>query len=252
VPERIVFGVRPVGELVRAHARDVSVVYVSEGKHTPEVAAVIQAAKERDISVEARPRRLIADLAGGAPAHQGIVAVAGDYTYASLDDILEAAAKAQEPALVLVLDEITDQHNLGALVRSAEVLGAHGVVIPSHDAAPVRGGSVKASAGATERMRIARVSNFMKALDELKARGLKVLGARAEGATTLAEADLTGAVALVVGSEGRGLREAVARRCDHVVAIPQRGAVSSLNASVAGAILLYEARRQRDRGRPEA
>jgi len=135
------------------------------------------------------------------------------------------------------------------LVRSAEVLGAHGVVIPDKHAAPVTGAAVKASAGATERMRIARVTNLMKTLDALREARVTVWGASADEGPTPAEANLRDATALVIGSEGRGLREAVARRCDAVVKIPQRGKVSSLNASVAGAILMYEAMRQRARGR---
>jgi len=130
-------------------------------------------------------------------------------------------------------------------VRSAEVLGAHGVVIPERGAAPVTPAAVKASAGATERTRIARVGNLLRAIDALRAAGVRVLGAGAGEGARLDEIDLRGPVALVVGAEGRGMREAVARRCDALFHIPQRGAVSSLNASVAAAIALYEAARQR-------
>lgn len=245
---RTVFGVRPVEELVRARPRDVSVVYVAEGQRSSEIDAAVACAKDRGITVETRPRSLIADLAGG-PGHQGIVAVAGEYRYAEIAEILAAAKQAGEPLLLLLLDGITDPQNLGALVRSAEVLGAHGVVIPDRQAAPVSGGAVKASAGATERMRIARVGNLLRTIDALREDGVKVYGASAAtpDALTADAADLASAVALVVGSEGRGLREAVSRRCDGAVTIPMRGQIGSLNASAAGAVLLYEAARQRRR-----
>ena len=151
---RIVFGVRPVEELVRARPKAVQVVYVADGYRSAEIDKAVQAAKERGVSVEFRPKRMVADLAGDV-VHQGVVAVTGEFAYATIDEILAAAAKANEAPLVVLLDGITDPHNLGAIVRSAEVLGAHGVVIPEHRAAPVTPAAVKASAGATERVRIA-------------------------------------------------------------------------------------------------
>jgi 23S rRNA (guanosine2251-2'-O)-methyltransferase len=242
--DRVVFGVRPVEELCRARARGVAVVYVAEGHTSRELDQVIAVAKDRAIAVEVRPRSVIAALAG-AGTHQGVVAIAGEYRYAEVGEILAASEAAGQTPLLLLLDGITDPHNLGALVRSAEVLGAHGVIIPDAKAAPVTGSVVKASAGATERMRIARVGNILRTMDALRERGLKVWGAAAERGERLDQADLRGPTAVVIGAEGRGLREAVARRCDGLLQIPQRGMVSSLNASVAGAILLYEAMRQR-------
>ncbi len=241
---RIIFGIRPVDELVRARPRDVSVVYVADGTRSPELERVVQTAKERGVAVEFRPRQLVAELAGEA-VHQGVVAIAGQFRYVTVNDILKAAAQAGEPPLLVLLDGITDPHNLGAIVRSAEVLGAHGVVIPAHRAAPVTAGAVKASAGATERVRIAEVVNLLKAIDGLRAGGVRVLGAGAGTGERLDSVDLRGPTALVVGAEGKGMREAVARRCDGLFHIPQRGVVSSLNASVAAAIALYEAARQR-------
>lgn len=241
---RVVFGVRPVEELCRARPRSVAVVYVTDGRRSKEVEEVIAVAKDRAIAVEIRPRALIAHLSEEG-AHQGILAVAGEYGYSSVGEILAAVAAANEPALLLLLDGITDPQNLGALVRSAEVLGAHGVIIPDAHASPVTGGAVKASAGATERMRIARVGNLLRTMDALREQGIRVWGAAAEKGERLDQADLRGPTALVIGGEGRGLREAVARRCDAIVNIPQRGVVASLNASVAGALLMYEAMRQR-------
>jgi 23S rRNA (guanosine2251-2'-O)-methyltransferase len=241
VSERVIFGVRPVEELLRARPRAVAVVYVAEGHKSKELDELIAVAKDRAVTVEVRPRALVAELAG-AGAHQGVVALTGEYKYAEVGEILAAAG---DQALLLLLDGITDPQNLGALVRSAEVLGAHGVIIPDAKAAPVTGAAVKASAGATERMRIARVGNILRTMDALRERGVKVWGAAAERGQSLPEADLRGPTALVIGAEGRGLREAVARRCDALLQIPQKGLVSSLNASAAGAILLYEAMRQR-------
>ena len=244
---RVVFGVRPVEELLRARPRDVAVLYVAEGTRSPDIDRVVRVARDRAVWTELRPRALVADLAG-APAHQGLVAVVGGYRYATVEEIVAAMAAADEPALLLLLDGITDPHNLGALVRSAEVLGAHGVIIPTRAAAPVNGTVVKASAGATARMRIAAVPNLLRTIDSLRERGLRVLGTAAgAGAAAIDAVDLTGPLALVVGAEGEGMREAVARRCDGLVHIPQRGRIASLNASVAGAIALYEAARQRRR-----
>ncbi|HVV49443.1 MAG TPA: 23S rRNA (guanosine(2251)-2'-O)-methyltransferase RlmB [Polyangia bacterium] len=242
--QRIVFGVRPVEELIRARPREVSVVYVAEGTRSPEIERAVQAAKERGVAVETRPRRLVAEMAGGG-VHQGLVAVTGRFRYVTIDDILAAATAANQPPLVVLLDGITDPHNLGAIVRSAEVLGAHGVVIPARGAAPVTAGAVKASAGATERVRIAEVQNLLRIIDYLRERGLAVLGAGAGDGARLDKVDLTGPIGLVIGAEGKGMREAVARRCTGLFHIPQRGTVSSLNASVAAAIALYEVARQR-------
>ena len=150
-----------------------------------------------------------------------------------------------EPPLIVLLDGITDPHNLGAIARSVEVLGATGVVIPSRGSASVTPGAVKASAGATERVRIAEVPNLLKAIDALREAGVRVLGAGAGDGERLDQVDFKQPTGLVVGAEGKGMREAVARRCDGLFHIPQRGEVSSLNASVAAAIALYEAARQR-------
>lgn len=249
--ERVVFGIRPVEELLRARPREVSVVYVADGYRSTEIDRLVAAARDRAVNLEFRPRQMVAELAGDA-VHQGVVALTGEYAYAELGAILATAAPlatdaSAEPLLLLLLDGITDPHNFGALVRSAEVLGAHGVVVPDRGAAPVTPVVVKSSAGATERTRIARVGNLLKTMDSLRERGVRVLGADTDGGQRLDEVDFSGPVALVVGAEGKGMREAVARRCDALFHIPQRGAVASLNASVAGAISLYEAARQRQK-----
>ena len=251
---RVVFGVRPVEEICRARPREVAVVYVADGHKPGEIDKTVQVARDRGVSVEFRPRALVAEVAGKGATHQGIVAVVGEYPYATVEAILAAASVAHEPPLLMLLDGVTDPHNLGAVVRTLEVLGGHGVIIPERGAAPVTGAAVKASAGATERVRIGRVSHLLGSIDHLREQGVRVLGTAADtdrgpgrqGETQrLDQADLTGPTAFVLGSEGKGTREAVARRCDGLIQIPQRGQVDSLNVSVAGALLLYEATRQR-------
>ena len=160
--QRIVFGVRPVSELVRVRADDISVIYVADGTRGPEIEAVVQAAKERRVSVEFRPRRMVAELARRRPCTRGSSRSPGASATRRSTDLLAAAKQAGQPALLVLLDGITDPHNLGAIARSVEVLGAHGVVIPSRGSASVTPGAVKASAGATERVRIAEVPNLLR------------------------------------------------------------------------------------------
>ena len=192
--DRIVYGVRPVEELVRSRPREVSVVYVAEGTRSPEIDAAVQVAKERGVSVEIRARRLVADMAGSG-VHQGIVAVTGRFRYARLDDLLAAAERSGQPPLLVLLDGITDPHNLGAIARSAEVLGAQGLVLPERGSASVTPGAVKASAGATERLPIAEVGNLLRAIDHLRDKGVRVLGAGAGDGERLDQVDLRGPVA---------------------------------------------------------
>jgi 23S rRNA (guanosine2251-2'-O)-methyltransferase len=240
---RVVFGIRAVKELVCAQPGRVAVIYVSEGlHHSEEFEITVQAARDRRVRVETRPRAVVAELAENS-AHQGIVAIAGEYRYATVGEILASAG--DQSLLVLLIDGITDPHNFGAIVRSGEVLGAHGVIVSDRNTAPVTGAVVKAAAGATERVRIARVPNLIRTIDSLRGSGVRVWGTASDRGELLATANLREPTALVVGGEGVGMREAVARRCDGLLRIPQRGQVASLNASVAGAIVLYEAMRQR-------
>jgi 23S rRNA (guanosine2251-2'-O)-methyltransferase len=246
---RVVYGVHPVEELLRA-ARDVVVVYLAnEGWRTRPAAlrGIAEAAARRKITVEERSREELETLAGSG-GHQGVVAIAGELAYAEPDALVDAALDRGEPALLLVLDSVQDPQNLGALVRSAHVLGAHGVLIPKDRAARVTGAAVKASAGATEHLPIALCTNLVRTLEAWKARGVWIVGALADGgrdARAPWEIDLAQPVALVVGAEGTGIRPLVARACDLHVRIPMAGRVASLNVSAAGAVLLYEAARQR-------
>jgi 23S rRNA (guanosine2251-2'-O)-methyltransferase len=182
----------------------------------------------------------------GFDGHQGVALVVGPRRVASLDDILARAIERDEPPFVLVLDSLEDPQNLGTLLRSAEAAGVHGVVFPTRRQAPLTPSAVKASAGAVEHLLLCPVDDLPGALADLHARGLRVAGAEAEAPLTARQTDLRGPLVIVVGSEGHGLGPAVRRRCDTFMRIPMRGAIGSLNAAVAGSILLFEAVAQRD------
>jgi 23S rRNA (guanosine2251-2'-O)-methyltransferase len=184
----------------------------------------------------------------GFDGHQGIALVVEPRQFASLDDILARAAEHGEPPFVLVLDSLQDPHNVGSLLRSAEAAGVHGVVFPTHRQAPLSPSAVKASAGAIEHLLLSPVDDLPAALSDLHLRGLRIAGAEGDAPLTARQADLRGPLAIVVGSEGQGLGPAVRRRCDVFMRIPMKGAVGSLNAAVAGSILLFEAFAQREDG----
>jgi 23S rRNA (guanosine2251-2'-O)-methyltransferase len=181
----------------------------------------------------------------GFDGHQGIALVTDRRQFASLDDILARAIERHEPPFVLVLDSLEDPQNFGSLLRTAEASGVHGVIYPTHRQAPLSAAAIKASAGAVEHLLLVPVEDLAEALTDLHVRGLRIVGTDADAPLTVRQADLRGPAAIVVGSEGQGLGPAVRRRCDTVVRIPMRGRVTSLNASVAGSILLYEASSQR-------
>jgi len=176
---------------------------------------------------------------------QGVVAIVGTKEYVEIDDILRIAADRNEPAFILILDEIEDPQNLGALIRTAECAGVHGAIIPKHHAASVNQTVAKTSAGASEHLPVAKVTNIAVTLDELKEKGLWVIGSDSEAEKPYTEADYKGPIAVVVGNEGKGIRQLVREKCDFLVKIPLYGQVESLNASVAGALIMYEAVRKR-------
>ena len=178
-------------------------------------------------------------------AHQGIIAQAAAHEYASIDDILEEAASRGQAPLIVICDELSDPHNLGAIMRSAECAGAHGVIIPKRRSVGLTATVAKASAGAVEYMKVARVANINNTINELKEKGVWIFGAAGEGSVPMYKADLTGPAAIVIGNEGDGLGQLVRKNCDMLVNIPMSGRISSLNASAAASILLYEAVRQR-------
>ncbi|HEV2093988.1 MAG TPA: 23S rRNA (guanosine(2251)-2'-O)-methyltransferase RlmB [Rubrobacter sp.] len=227
----IIYGVRPVVEALKSRRRRVIEVLDAAGS------AEIRAAAG-GVAVKKVSRDRVDDLARGG-VHQGVVARVEAYPYSGLEEILAVP----EP-LILVLDGVTDPRNLGAVLRAADGVGASGVVIPKDKAVGVTAAAVKASAGASEHVRVAKVTNLKRAVDAMKESNVWVYAAEA-GGTDYAKLDLAGPVALVLGSEGRGVRRLVREACDGTVSVPMLGAVSSLNVSVAAAVLAYEARRQR-------
>ena len=238
--KRLLLGPHAVLEALRAAPDRIAVIYTADEAD----AELARLARERHIRCERRERTELDALAQGV-RHQGVLAVAGDYGYVSLDDVL---AHAGAPPLLVALDQITDPHNFGAIVRSAVAFGADGVLTLKDRAAPVTPVVVRASAGATERARIARVTNLARTLNELSDDGLQVVGLDAGGDCDLRELAYgeRGRV-LVVGSEGHGLRRLVREHCDVVAAIPLQGPLGSLNASVAAGIAIYESARARAR-----
>jgi 23S rRNA (guanosine2251-2'-O)-methyltransferase len=239
---RVVYGLHPVGEALRAGR--VQVLFVAEGDSGPGLRSVATAAHKAGVEPIPRARLALDALAKGG-VHQGAVAITGDYPYSTVEQILGAAAVSGRSPLVLVLDGIQDPQNLGGLVRTAHVVGAHGIVIPKDRAAAVTPAVVKASAGATEHSRIALVTNVARALEELRAGGVWIAGAVAAGGEPPWAADLSVPIGLVLGAEGKGIRPLVLRGCDLLLRIPMMGQVASLNVGAAGAVLLYEVLRQR-------
>lgn len=233
--KRLLLGPRSVTEALRANAAELSVVYVSDEARRDLVDLAAEARK-RSVVVEERSVGELDKLAKG-DRHQGVVAIGGGYPYLSFEELL---VKLPERPLLVALDEITDPHNFGAIVRSAVAFGAHGILTLKQRAAPVTPVVVRASAGATEHALIARVTNLATTLSTLADDGYDVIGLAAEGASDLRElGGRRGSTVLVVGSEGRGLRRLVRERCTALVRIPMAGPIESLNASVAAAIALY-------------
>lgn len=239
----IIEGRNAVAEALRA-GTPIDKVFVLKGEVDLPLRQLANQARQQG-AVLAEVDRHKLDAMSRTHAHQGIVAVAAVREYASVEDLLQAARDRGEPPLLVVCDELSDPHNLGAVIRTAECAGAHGVIIPKRRSAGLTAIVGKTSAGAVSYMPVARVSNLPATLEELKKKGIWVYGTAAEGATSLYEADLKGPAAIVIGSEGSGMGRLVREKCDFLVSIPMKGHISSLNASAAAAILLYEAVRRR-------
>lgn len=241
--EELVAGRRPVEEAFVAGREAHRLLVTPQRRHALEQ-LVLHAARLRIPIVEVEGGSLTA--LAGFDGHQGVALVAGPRRFASIDDILARAIERGEPPFVLVLDSLEDPQNVGTLLRSAEAAGVHGVIFPTRRQAPLTPSAVKASAGAVEHLLLAPVDDLPGALADLHARGLRIAGAEEDAPLTARQSDLRGPLAIVVGSEGQGLGPAVRRRADTFMRIPMRGAIGSLNAAVAGSILLFEAVAQRD------
>ena len=224
--------------------RTIDKVFVAAGDTDRGLQRLAAQAKEAGAVVVPVDRRKL-DQMSTTRSHQGIIALAAAHTYYTIDDILEEAASRGEAPLIVICDELSDPHNLGAIMRSAECAGAHGVIIPKRRSVGLTATVAKASAGAVEYMKVARVTNINNAISELKEKGVWIYGTAAEGSIPMYKADLTGPAAIVIGNEGDGMSQLVRKNCDVMVHIPMKGKISSLNASAAASILLYEAVRQR-------
>ena len=243
LPDDVLVGRNAVTEALKS-GRGINKLWIASGDREGSVAEIAALAKERGIVVQYVERAKIESLAGGH-RHQGVLAYVAPVPYAELEDILKAAeAKGEAPFLVL-LDELEDPHNLGALLRTADATGVHGILIPKRRSVSLNATVAKTSAGAVEYVPVARIGNIAQTLKKLKEKGFWVAGADMDGEKAYYEADLTGPLVLVVGSEGKGMSRLTKEACDFIVRMPMVGRINSLNASVAGSILMYESMRQR-------
>jgi 23S rRNA (guanosine2251-2'-O)-methyltransferase len=238
----IIYGKNPVKEAFRAN-KTVEKLYLLKGETDPVLGSVIKLAKQQQ-TVVSYVDRLTLDKLCSMGNHQGVAAVATDFEYCSVDDIFARAQSRNEPLFMLLLDGITDPHNFGAIIRSAECFGAHGVVIPRHRSVSVTETVVKVASGATEHMLIAKVTNLNDLIRKLKEKNVWVYAADF-GGSDLKSVNLNGDIAFVIGSEGEGVHRLTKDLCDGVVTIPEYGKINSLNASVAAGVIMYEAVRQR-------
>ena len=239
----LIEGRNAVIEALRA-GTSIDKIYLQKGETDRTLGHIASTAREKGIVVVDADKRKL-DFMSRTHAHQGVIALASVREYVSVADILNTAREKGEAPLIVVCDEISDPHNLGAIIRTAECAGAHGVIIPKRRSAGLTSVVGKTSAGAVSYVPVARVPNIAALLKELQKEGVWVFGTAAEGTTTLYDADLKGPAAIVIGSEGDGMTRLVREGCDFLVSIPMKGRISSLNASAAAAILLYEAVRQR-------
>jgi 23S rRNA (guanosine2251-2'-O)-methyltransferase len=243
VREDIIEGRNAVIEALKSD-RTVEQILVAKGDIEGSISVVLALAKEKSIVVKEVDRRKLDGLSETG-AHQGVIAHVTPYTYFEVEEIINFAKQKGEAPFVIVLDEIEDPHNFGSIIRTAEVCGAHGIIIPKRRNVGVTPTVYKSSAGAVEHMKIAKVTNVNTAIEKLKERGIWVYGADMDGTEYSFEANLSGAVALVIGSEGRGISKLTKDKCDKLIKIPMKGKVNSLNASVASGIMMYEVLKHR-------
>ena len=239
----VIEGRNAVIEALRAGTA-IDKIYLAKGDTDSALGHIANTARANGVVVVNADRRKLDEMSR-THAHQGVIAVAAVREYASIEDIFQRAEEQGEAPLIVLCDELSDPHNLGAVIRTAECAGAHGVVIPKRRSAGLTAVVAKTSAGAVSHLPVARVANLPSLLKRLKEEGLWIFGSAADGTTSLYAADLKGPAALVIGSEGSGMSRLVSETCDFLVRIPMRGKLNSLNASAAAAILLYEALRQR-------
>lgn len=223
--------------------RDINKIWIAEGSQKGTMQELIKKAKERNIVIQYVPKKKLAEMVD--ENHQGVVAQVAAYQYAQLDDLFERAEQKKEDPFFLILDEIVDPHNLGSIIRTADASGVHGIIIPKRRSVGLTATVAKASTGAIEHVPVARVTNIRQTMDELKKRGVWIVGTDADAKQDYRDMDGKMPIALVIGNEGKGMGKLVKENCDFLIRLPMKGHVTSLNASVAAAILMYEVYRKR-------
>ncbi|MGI6684286.1 MAG: 23S rRNA (guanosine(2251)-2'-O)-methyltransferase RlmB [Bacillota bacterium] len=241
-------GRNSVSEVLKS-GRSINKVYIARGNLEGSIREIIGAVKDRKIPMQEVERSYLDKLTG--ERHQGVVAEVAPYEYVEIEDILDRARDMGEEPLVLILAELEDPHNFGAILRTAEAVGVHGVIIPKRRGVQLNATVAKVSSGAAEYVPVARVANLGQAVGKLKDLGLWITGADMHGENTLWEANLTGSLAIIIGGEGRGIPKLLKEKCDFLTHIPMRGKISSLNASAAASVFLFEVLRQRSKQRNE-
>jgi 23S rRNA (guanosine2251-2'-O)-methyltransferase len=242
-PDRIE-GRNPVLEALRA-GRTINKILTAKGEREGSIKQIIAIAKEKGIVLQEVDRGSL-DAISSTQSHQGVIAFAAAKNYVDVDDILNIAKSKQEPAFLIILDGVTDPNNFGSILRTADAVGVHGVIIPKRRAVGLTPTVSKVSAGAIEYVPVARVTNIVQTIEYLKNKNIWIIGTDASGEKLFSKSDMTGPVALVIGSEGKGMGRLVREKCDFVVSIPMKGSVTSLNTAVAGAVVLYEILRQKE------
>jgi 23S rRNA (guanosine2251-2'-O)-methyltransferase len=240
--QEYIVGKNPVIEALRSE-RDINKILIAEGSQRGQMQQITQLAKEANVIVQFVPKKKIDQISG--ENHQGVLAYIAAYQYAEIDDLFAAAEKKNEPPFFLLLDEIEDPHNLGSIMRTADAAGAHGIIIPKRRAVGLTATVAKASTGAIEYIPVVRVTNMARTIEELKERGVWIAGTDASGKEDYRQFDSTIPLGLVIGSEGKGMGRLIRDKCDFLIHLPMVGKVTSLNASVAAALLMYEVYRKR-------
>lgn len=240
--ENIIAGRNPISEALKSN-REINYILIGHGNNSGSILTIVAMAKNKGIPIkECNPKKL--DLMCPYAPHQGIIAVVASYKYSKLENIFKLSKSRGEDPLIIIANEIEDPHNLGAIIRSAECVGAHGIIIPKRRSSSLTYVVSRASAGAIEYIPIVRVANIASTLNELKKRGIWIYGADMEGQSCY-NTDLTGPIALVIGNEGKGISRLIKKKCDIILSLPLKGNISSLNASVAAGVLMYEILRQK-------
>lgn len=243
----VIVGRNPVAEALRS-GREIDKLLVAHGANNGSTKALVAKCRERGIPVkEVAPQKL--DFMSGGASHQGVALIVAAHEYCEVSDIMNFATEKGEAPFIIICDGIEDPHNLGAIIRTAEACGVHGIIIPKRRSASLNAVVAKSAAGALEYMRVARVTNITACIEELKAQGVWVYAADMDG-QSWCSVDYKGACAFVIGSEGRGVSQLVKKNCDVTVSLPMMGQINSLNASVAAGVLMYEAARQKQGIKP--